>query len=76
MPYFEAVTEYGPKMSIGKGSQKHAFAAIACEPNPLDDPAKGKKDRRCGFFKMKVLMDVTKESVDTGINSVYGYIAY
>jgi len=36
---------------------------MASESTPLEDPTTGKKGRLCGFFKMKVLMDVTKESV-------------
>jgi len=64
--YVEKATrkEVQERLKRGKGSQKQAIVAVASESTPLEDPATGKKGRHCGFFKMKVLMDVTKESVE------------
>lgn len=52
------------RLKRGKGSQKQAIVAIASESTPLEDPLSGKRGRHCGFFKLKVLGDVTKESVE------------
>lgn len=52
------------RLKRGKGSQKQAIVAVASESTPLEDLESGMKSRHCGFFKMKVLTDVTKESVE------------
>lgn len=68
--YDEAYVEKATRKEVqqhlkrGKGSQKQAIVAVASESTPLEDPETGKKSRHCGFFKMKVLKDVTKESVE------------
>lgn len=68
--YDEAYVEKATKKVVqerlkrGKGSQKQAIVAVASESTPLEDPLSGKKSSHCGFFKMKVLGDVTKESVE------------
>lgn len=68
--YDEAYVEKATRKKIqerlkrGKGSQKQAVVAVASESTPLEDPYSGKKGSHCGFFKMKVLEDVTKDSVE------------
>lgn len=68
--YDEAYVEKATKKAIqeqlkrGKGSQKQAIVAVASESTPLEDPDSGSKSRHCGFFKMKILKDVTSESVE------------
>ena len=63
--YDEAYVEKATKrmaqdrLKRGKGSQKQAIVAVASESTPLEDPLSGKKGRHCGFFKLKVLGDVT-----------------
>lgn len=47
----------------GKGSKKQAIVAVASKSTPLEDPLSGKKSSHCGFLKMKMLGDVTRESV-------------
>jgi hypothetical protein len=37
---------------------------MASKSNPLEDPDSGSKCGHCGFFKMKILRDVTSESVE------------
>ncbi len=37
---------------------------MASESTPLEDPLTGEKSRHCGFYKMKVLNDVTSNSVE------------
>lgn len=56
--------EVQKRLKRGKGSQNHAIVAVASESTPLEDPDSGIKSRHCGFFKMRVLQDVTKESVE------------
>jgi hypothetical protein len=68
--YDEAYVEKATKKVVqerlkrGKGSQKQAIVAVASESTPLEDPLSGKKSSHCGFLKMKVLGDVTRESVE------------
>lgn len=68
--YDEAYVEKATKRMVqdrlkrGKGSQKQAIVAVASESTPLEDPLSGKKGRYCGFFKLKVLGDMTRESVE------------
>lgn len=64
--YVEKATrkEIQERLRRGKGSQKQAIVAVASESTPLEDPLSGKKGSHCGFFKMKVLGNVTKESVE------------
>jgi len=64
--YVEKATrkEVQERLKRGKGSQKQAIVAVASESTPLEDPTTGKRSRHCGFFKMKVLTDVTKETVE------------
>lgn len=52
------------RLKRGKGSQKQAIVAVAPESTPLEDPLSGKKSSHSGFLKMKVLGDVTRESVE------------
>ncbi|QYH40537.1 IS1595 family transposase [Algoriphagus sp. NBT04N3] len=67
--YDEAYVEKATRKRVqeqlkrGKGSQKQAIVAVACESTPLEDPDSGKKGSHCGFFKMKILKDVTSDSV-------------
>ncbi len=51
-------------LKSGKESQKQAIVAMASEPKPLEDPDSGSKSRHCEFFKMKILRDVTSESIE------------
>lgn len=64
--YVEKATrkEVQERMKRGKGSQRRAIVAVASESTPLEDLTTCKRSRHCGFFKMKVLTDVTKETVE------------
>lgn len=65
-PYVEKVTKKKVKdlLKRRKRSQKRAIVAVASESIPQEDPLSGKNGRYCGFFKLKVLVDVTRESVE------------
>ena len=68
--YDEDYVEKATKKAIqkllkrGKGSQKQAIVAVASESTPLEDPDSGSKSRHCGFFKIRILKEVTTESVE------------
>lgn len=47
-----------------KESQKQAIITVASESTPLEDPKSGKKSSHWGFLKLKVLVDVTRGSVE------------
>jgi hypothetical protein len=55
--------EVQERLKRGKGSQKQAIVAVAPESTPLEALLSGKKTSYCGFLKMKVMGDVTRESV-------------
>lgn len=48
----------------GKGSQKQAIVALEWESTPLEDSLSGKERRDWYFFKLKMLGDVSRESVE------------
>tara|TARA_R110002020_G_C16129661_1_gene761026 strand:+ start:109 stop:1035 length:927 start_codon:yes stop_codon:yes gene_type:complete len=68
--YDEAYVEKATRKKVqerlkrGKGSQKQSIVAVASESTPLEDLSSGKKGKHCGFFKMKKLEDVSKDSVE------------
>ncbi|PZX61196.1 transposase-like zinc ribbon protein [Algoriphagus ratkowskyi] len=68
--YDEAYVEKATKKALqehlkrGKGSQKQSIVAVASESTPLENPQTGEKSRHCGFFKMKVLPNVSADSVE------------
>ena len=47
-----------------KGTKSGLLVAVVSEYTPLAHPDSGSKSRHCGFFKMKILKDVTSESVE------------
>lgn len=38
--------------------------AVASESTPLENPQTGEKSRHCGFFKIKVLQNVSADSAE------------
>lgn len=64
--YVEKTTNKIGKYQLkrGKGSQKQAIVAVASESAQLEDPDSGKRSRHCGFFKLKLINGVTKESIE------------
>jgi hypothetical protein len=43
---------------------KQAIVAVASESSTLEDPLSAKKGYHCDFFNLKVLRNVTKESME------------
>lgn len=62
--YFEKATPDGIKLKRGKGSQKQQNVAVMAESTPLEDIETGQETKSCRFFKMKVLKDHTKETIN------------
>ena len=62
--YFEKATPDGVKLKRGKGSQKQQNVAVMAESIPLTDLTTGVEHKSCGYFKMKVLKNHKKESVN------------
>jgi hypothetical protein len=52
------------QLKRGKGSQKQAIVAVASESTTLENSHTGEKSRHCTFFKMKVLPNVSADSVE------------
>lgn len=62
--YFEKATPEGIKLKRGKGSQKQKNVAVMAESTPLVDLVTGEESKSCRYFKMKVLDNHKKESVN------------
>jgi hypothetical protein len=48
----------------GRGSQKKGKVLVMAESELVESPKKGKKPRRVGYLKMKVIDDLTKETIN------------
>jgi transposase-like protein len=62
--YFEKATPEGIKLKRGKGSQKQKNVAVMAESTPLVDWVTGEESKSCRYFKMRVLDNHKKESVN------------
>ena len=51
-------TEDGEKLKRGVGSQRKAKVLVMVESKESDKPKKGRKKRKCGHIKMKVIPDL------------------
>lgn len=73
--YFTAdgAAEDNAPLKRGIGSQRKAKVLVMVESEPVEKPNKGKKNRKCGHIKMKVIRDLksstfeseTEKSVDS-----------
>ena len=60
----ERSTEQKDKeLKRGRGSQKKTKVLVMAESFKMESPKKGKKPRRVGYLKMKVIEDLKKESI-------------
>lgn len=62
--YFSHAQTTNEPIKRGRGSQKKQNVAVMAESTPLEDLETGKKSNHCRYFKMKVLMDHTKEKAE------------
>ena len=56
----------------GRGSQRKTKVLVMAESEPVDEPKPGKKSRRVGYIKMKVMPDLKAETVDTIVEEQVG----
>ena len=47
----------------GRGSQKKSKVLVMAESHKIDNPKKGKKPRRVGYIKMRVIEDLKKDTI-------------
>ena len=64
----EDPTDEDEQLKRGIGSHRNSKVLVMVESGPVENPKKGKKDRKCGHIKMKVIPDLAsdtfKESVE------------
>jgi hypothetical protein len=51
----------------GRGSQKKSKVLVMAESELVESPKKGKKPRRVGYLKMKVIDDLGKETINKAV---------
>lgn len=54
----------GEPLKRGRGSQRKAKVLVMAESEEVKDPKPGKKSRRVGYLKMKVIPDLKSETID------------
>jgi hypothetical protein len=52
----------------GRGSQKKTKVLVMAESEMVESPKNGKKPRRVGYLKMKVIGNLTKETINEVVN--------
>jgi len=62
--YFEKATSERVKLKRGRGSQKQVQVAVMAESTPLENLVTGKQESHCRYFKMKVLSNHLRGSVN------------
>ena len=58
------------ELKRGRGSQKKTKVLVMAESEIMESPKKGKKPRRVGYLKMKVIEDLKKESITPLVKSL------
>lgn len=54
----------------GRGSQKKSKVLVMAESEMIESPKKGKKPRRVGYLKMKVIDDLKKETINKHVKEL------
>ncbi|MFT6946144.1 MAG: hypothetical protein ACJARP_000555 [Vicingaceae bacterium] len=65
--YFSTETKTEEKdkpLKRGRGSQKKSKVIVMAESEMIESPKPGKKPRRVGYLKMKVIDDLTKDTIN------------
>lgn len=57
--------EEGTPLKRGIGSQRKAKVLVMIESELVDEPKKGKKSRKCGHLKMKVILDLKSSTFES-----------
>lgn len=73
--YFSTETppeEKGKPLKRGRGSQRRSKVLVMAESEVVETPARGKKPRRVGYLKMKVIEDLRKETISNAVRALAG----
>lgn len=73
--YFSTETpeeEKDKPLKRGRGSQRKSKVLVMAESEMIESPAKGQKPRRVGYLKMKVIDDLSKETINNAVNELTG----
>jgi predicted RNA-binding Zn-ribbon protein involved in translation (DUF1610 family) len=62
--------EKSNKLKRGRGSQKKSKVLVMAESEFVESPKKGQKPRRVGFLKMKVIEDLTAETINEQVRKL------
>lgn len=57
------------ELKRGRGSQKKTKVLVMAESEKVENPGKGKKPRRVGYLKMKVIEDLRSETINKVVNN-------
>ena len=57
----------------GRGSQKKTKVLVMAESELVESPKKGKKKRRVGYLKMKVIDDLKKETINSHVKNLVNH---
>ncbi len=71
--YFSTETppeEKGNPLKRGRGSQKKTKVLVMAESEMVETPGKGKKPRRVGYLKMKVIEDLKRETINEVVQNL------
>lgn len=58
----EDPTDEDEHLKRGIGSQRKSKVLVMVESEPMENPKKGRKDRKCGHIKMKVIPDLSSDT--------------
>lgn len=67
----EDSSDDGKSLKRGIGSQRKSKVLVMVESEPVDEPKKGKKNRKCGHHKMKVIQDLKSNTYES--TSIYSF---
>lgn len=73
--YFSTETpeeEKDKPLKRGRGSQRKSKVLVMAESEMVEFPAKGQKPRRVGYLKMKVIDDLSKETINNAVKELAG----
>jgi hypothetical protein len=75
--YFSTEIPSGEKdkrLSRGRGSQKNSKVLVLAKSGLVESPHKGKKPRRVGYLKMKVIEDLTSATITERVKKLSGNV--
>jgi len=69
--FFETVNVLKPDelLKRGRGSQRQSKVLVMAESKEVKNPKKNRKCRKCGYFKMRIMSDLSAESINAEVES-------